>query len=83
MAATAAELVDSVLPRAPYRQYVLTVPHRIRYLLARQPELVTAVLACFLRLVSSHHRRVARHLGLPDGQTGAVTWVQRFGDRPS
>ena len=32
---TAAHLVDRVLPRARYRQWVLSVPHRVRFLLAR------------------------------------------------
>jgi hypothetical protein len=44
MAETAALLADELLPRVAYRQWVLTVPQRVRYLLARQPELVTLVL---------------------------------------
>jgi len=34
MSEQAAHLVDEVLPRVPVRQWVLTVPHRLRYLLA-------------------------------------------------
>ena len=37
MADTAAHLVDRVLPRAPYRQWVLTVPKPLRLVLARDP----------------------------------------------
>ena len=77
MAETAATLVDELLPQVAYRQWVLTVPHRVRYLLARQPELVTLVLGCFLRVVQAHLRRQARR---PAATSGAVTFVQRFGD---
>jgi len=34
MAAQAAHLVDAVLPRVAVRQWVLSLPHRLRYLLA-------------------------------------------------
>src|SRR5438128_5658333 len=34
MTEQAAHLVDEVLPRVPVRQWVLTMPHRLRYLLA-------------------------------------------------
>lgn len=37
MADTAAHLVDRVLPRAPYRQWVFTVPRPLRLVLARDP----------------------------------------------
>ncbi len=34
MAERAAHLVDHVLPDVPIRQWVLSVPHHLRYLLA-------------------------------------------------
>lgn len=34
MTERAARLVESVLARVPVRQWVLSVPHRLRYLLA-------------------------------------------------
>ena len=37
MADTAAHLVTRVLPRAPYRQWVFTVPKPLRLVLAREP----------------------------------------------
>ena len=39
MADTAAWLVDRVLPDVPVRQWVVTFPHRIRFLCACDPEL--------------------------------------------
>ena len=43
MADTAAHLVDHVLPRAPYRQWVFTVPKALRLRLARDPAWTTWV----------------------------------------
>jgi hypothetical protein len=43
MADTAAHLVDHVLPRAPYRQWVFTVPRALRLRLARDPAWATWV----------------------------------------
>jgi hypothetical protein len=44
-------LVDEVLPRVPVRQWVLTMPHRLRYLLAWDHKLCRAVLAVYVRAV--------------------------------
>ena len=44
MAETAALLVDGVLPQQPVRQWVLSLPFALRYLLATRPEVVTQVL---------------------------------------
>jgi hypothetical protein len=41
---TAAHLVDHVLPRMPYRQWVFTFPIPVRLALSRRPHLVTAAL---------------------------------------
>ena len=42
MAEQAAKLVDHVLPHVPARQWVLTLPYRLRYLLARNHQLCRA-----------------------------------------
>jgi len=81
MADTAAFLVDHVLPDVPVRQWVLTLPHRIRYMIAYDPELCSAVLQVFIRVLFGWQRRVARRAGielLPDADCGAVTVIQRF-----
>ena len=49
MAEQAAHLVDHVLPHVPVRQGVLTLPHRLRYLLAWNHGLCRAVLGVFVR----------------------------------
>ena len=74
----AAHLVDAVLPSVPMRQWVLSFPIKVRWVLARRPALVGRVLAVFLRALSTWQRRRGRILGV-EGTTGTVTFVQRFG----
>jgi hypothetical protein len=54
MAQTAAHLVDHVIPHVPVRQRVLSLPIRLRLLLASQPKLVTPVLQVVHRVVTRH-----------------------------
>jgi len=60
MADTAAHLVDHVLPRAPYRQWVFTVPKALRLRLARDPAWTTWVGNLAVRAIGAWQRRVAR-----------------------
>lgn len=79
MADTAAHWADSVLPDVPIRQWVLSLPYRIRYLLAYDAALCTDVLGVFLHTLFDWQRRRARTQGIRAGQSGAVTAIQRFG----
>jgi hypothetical protein len=79
MAERSAHLVDHVFPDVPVRQWVLSLPHRLRYLLAWDHELCRAVTGVALRTVLGFLRRRARRDGVPDGRSGAVAIVQRFG----
>jgi hypothetical protein len=77
MVESAAHLVDHVFPEAPVRQWVLTFPFPLRFLLAAQPEALTQVLAVVQRGISTF---VVRHSGLTvssGARTGAVTLIQR------
>ena len=56
MTERAAHLVDAVLPRVPVRQWVLTVPHRLRYLLAGNHPLCRAVLGVYMRVLLDFQR---------------------------
>lgn len=76
---TAAHLVDRVLPDVPYRQWVLSLPRPLRFLVAHRPQLLRPILQIFLRCVFAWQRRKARHAGVADGRPGAITFVQRFG----
>jgi hypothetical protein len=79
MAERAAPLVDEVLPRVPVRQWVLTLPYRLRYRLAWDHALCRAVLGVYARALLAFYARSARARGIRDGQTGTVTVIQRFG----
>jgi formylglycine-generating enzyme required for sulfatase activity/dienelactone hydrolase len=79
MAARAAHLVDRVFPVVPVRQWVLTVPHRLRYVVAWDHGLCRAVVGVFMRTVLGWLRRRARAEGVADGRSGAVAVIQRFG----
>jgi hypothetical protein len=46
MAALAAHLIDDVLGGPPVRQWVLTLPHRLRYAMAFDHKLCRAVWVC-------------------------------------
>ena len=76
---TAARLVDDLLPAVPYRQWVLSFPFQLRFALARNPQLFGKMVSTFLGIVFAWQRHRGRRLGLVDGQTGSVTFLQRFG----
>jgi hypothetical protein len=79
MTERAAHLVDHVWPEAPVRQWVLSLPLRVRYLLAWRHDLCTAVAGVLHRAVHRQQRSWARTRGLGDARSGAVIIVQRFG----
>ena len=72
-------LVDHVFPDVPVRQWVLSLPYRLRYRLAWDHELCRAVVAVSLRAVLGWLRSRARLDDVADGRGGAVAIVQRFG----
>jgi hypothetical protein len=72
--------VDRVLPEVPIRQWVLSLPHAVRFLLAYDRKLCGDVLRVFIRALSTWQRRRVRSVrGVTDAHCGAVTFVQRFG----
>lgn len=79
MADTAAHLVDRVFPRVPVRQWVLSLPWEVRYILARDAKLLTGALRIFTGEVFRHLRRRAGIRRARDAFPGGVTGVQRFG----
>jgi hypothetical protein len=89
MADTAEHLVDHVLPHAPVRQWVLSFPFRIRFLLASSPRLCAAVRGIVTRtllgwleqraLAAAAAERSARSRSTESARSGAVIFAQRFG----
>ena len=60
MTERAAHLVDEVLPQVPVRQWVLTMPYRLRYQLAWNHGLSRAVSRVYTRARLEVYRRGAR-----------------------
>jgi len=78
MVETAAHLVDGVLPRVPYRQWVLSVPKRVRWHMRHKPAVTSGLLKVFLRAVETTVRQ--RSPAAPAGaRFGAVAFIHRFG----
>jgi Transposase zinc-binding domain len=78
MAETAAHLADHVLPRLPVRQWVLSLPKRLRYHLQHDREALNSALRIFLDAIEQHLRDHSPGAG-PMGRTGAVAFIHRFG----
>lgn len=77
MTETAAHLVDEVLPIKPLRQWVLSFPFQLRYLMAAHPNAMSGVLQIFHRSLNTF---LAKKAGLKaQAKTGAITFIQRFG----
>jgi hypothetical protein len=75
----AEHLIDEVLPVAPIRQWVLTVPYRLRYRMAYDHALCREVHKDFTRALLLSYRHRAAERGVMRGHSGAVTCIQRFG----
>ena len=78
MVETAALLVDHVLPHRPFRQWVLSFPYPLRFVLANHPQVMGKVLAIVNRAISTHLINKAG-FKVSQAHTGAVTLIQRFG----
>jgi len=82
MVETAAHLTDHVLPRLPVRQWVLSVPKRLRYFMQRDGAVLNMVLRIFLRVIeqSLHaHCPGAAQADKAALHIGAVAFIHRFG----
>ena len=79
MAERAAHLVDHVFPDVPVRQWVLSLPYRLRYQLAWDHDLCRAVVGVLLGAVGRVVRARAQDEGVEAGRGGGVAVIQRFG----
>ena len=77
MSATAANLVDYVMPKVPLRQWVLTVPFAWRSRLGFDGALLGAVVRKFADAVLAFYRRRLLEEDGIKGQSGAVLVVQQ------
>ena len=81
MAEVAAHLTDEVIPHLPVRQWVLSVPKRLRPFLHQTPEVASGVLAIVLRALRSALRDASpgAPAALRDAQLRILRWVARRG----
>jgi len=82
MAEAAEHLRDHVFPRLPVRQWVLSVPKRLRYCLQRDKGAPNASLRIFLRVVRTSlqtHCPGAAKADPVSLHLGAVAFIHRFG----
>jgi Putative transposase/Transposase zinc-binding domain len=82
MAETAAHLTDHVFPRLPVRQWVLSVPKRLRYFMQRDEAVLNMVLRIFLRVIAQSlqaNSLGAGHVNEAALHIGAVAFIHRFG----
>jgi hypothetical protein len=78
MVETAAHMTDHVIPRVPIRQWVLSVPKRIRHFLQRNSKISSGVLRVFMRAVETTLRK--RSPGAPAAaRFGAAAFLHRSG----
>jgi hypothetical protein len=82
MVETAAHLTDHVFPRLPVRQWVLSVPKRLRYFMQRDGAVLNMVLRIFLRVIAQslqYHCAGAAQVDKAALHIGAVAFIHRFG----
>ena len=80
MAEQSAHLVDRVMPRAPYRQWVLTFPWELARAVAYDADLCSRVFATFADEVGRWQIARARRLGIESSEAGSILEIQRFAD---
>ncbi len=76
----AAHLVDRVLPRAPYRQWVLTLPWDLAQAVAFDARLSSKVFGLLADELARWQCGRARGAGVDQPQAGAILEIQRFAD---
>ena len=78
-AETTAHLVDNVLPDVPWRQYVTTFPHALRFWMAASRLLTNIVHRIVADEIMGYYLGKAEERGIRDAHAGGATFVQRFG----
>ena len=82
MVETAAHLCDHVYPRLPVRQWVLSVPERLRYFMQHDGAVLNMVLRILLRVIAQSlqdHCAGAAQVDKAALHIGAVAFIYRFG----
>ncbi len=85
MAEVAAHPTDEVIPHLPVRQWVPSVPERLRPFLHQTPEVASGVLTIFHRALRSAlpDASPGAPAAVRDAQLGAISFPQRLGGSPN
>lgn len=76
---SSAKMVDFVFPEVQTRQWVMSFPFELRYLMAYDSEITSLILRLFTNKVSCWYRKQARAQGIKHSKCGGVTVIQRAG----
>ena len=79
MAETTAHLIDNVLPQVPFRQWVATVPHSLRFWMATSRTLTNLVHSIVAGKIMAFYETKSKARGIAEAMPGGVTFIQRFG----
>lgn len=69
-------IINKVMPEVTTRQWVLSLPFRIRYVLAHNKKLTNELLKIFIRTLESYQKKRVQN---KTAKIGAITFIQRFG----
>src|SRR3989344_2389939 len=69
-------IIKNVIPEISTRQWVLTFPYKIRYILAHNQKVTNEFLKIFIRTIESYQKRRIKN---KNAKNGAITFIQRFG----
>jgi hypothetical protein len=72
----AGHIIKNVIPEITTRQWVLSFPYKIRYVLSHNQKLTNELLKIFIRTIQSYQRRRIQN---KNAKIGAITFIQRFG----
>jgi len=72
-------LVDQVLPKVPYRHWTMTFPRPIRFLMARDKQVLNKLMGIFIRTLFCWQRKQVKHEGFEEVYPGSVTLIQTAG----
>lgn len=72
-------LMEFGLPEVPIRHWVISLPHTLRYLMARDDRILKDITKINISAIENLLRKKARKLGVKNGLTGAISFLQRAG----
>lgn len=69
-------IIRNVIPEITTRQWVMSFPYKIRYLLAHNQKLTNEFLKIFITTIQSYQKKRIKN---KNAKIGAITFIQRFG----